>query len=96
MPDGSAGALARLEALGLVSPRAGRPRTTRRFQAAMARAALGLVRTGETRDDLRVPIAVALFELLGADAEHEDLEQLVEAMLPIEAAELVPEPVRGG
>jgi hypothetical protein len=40
--------------------------------------------------DLRVPIALAILELYGADAKDEDVARLVEAMVPIEAAELDP------
>lgn len=70
-------------------------RTTRRFQAAMARAAAELARDDGERFDLRIPVAFALLDLLKAnDAEgdvppsDELLASLVEVVLPIEAREL--------
>lgn len=71
--------------------------TTRRFRAAMARAAADLVRRNEERFDLRIPVAAALLELHAAGADRsqadqeltdEELTSLVELVLPIEAREL--------
>jgi hypothetical protein len=56
-------ALARLEQDGLVRRTDGVVQTTRRWQGAMARAALRLVRDKEVREDLRIPMAMALLEL---------------------------------
>jgi hypothetical protein len=57
----------------------------------MARSALRLIRFEEVRDDdLRLPIVGALLELYGDDVSGERIVELVEAMLPIEAAELDP------
>lgn len=85
-------ALRGLERDGLLRREQAVLRTTKRWQAAMARAALRLYRAGEDSDDLRIPIAAALFELYGPDVMRERMAELVEAMLPIEAAELDPRP----
>ena len=87
MPDRDA--LARLEADGLVRRDADGPRTTRRWQAAMARAAVRLYRDGAPWQDLRLPIASALVELY-AGAPDEEILAYVEALLPLEARELGP------
>jgi len=81
-------ALARLEADGFIfrAPRAWR--TSRRWQQAMARAAVALYEMGDAGDDLRVPIALALVETYAGKLGDETLAELVEAMLPIEAAAL--------
>lgn len=81
----------RLEADGLATRdqrKGDQLRTTRRWQGAMARAALRLYEAGDPGHDLRVPIAAALLELYGADLEDEALAGLVEAMLPIEVKAL--------
>ncbi len=86
------GALRRLIEDGLARPGPPRARTTARWQAAMARAALELQRSGAPWQDLRLPIAAALLAHYG-QLPDEEIARLVEAMLPIERAEL--EPVRG-
>lgn len=91
-------ALDRLRDAGLVrDDDQGRPRTTRRWQAAMMRAVAKLMADGKGQDggeddgsDLRVPIAWALVEVLGADVPDSELVDLVEAMLSIEQRELDP------
>ena len=60
--------------------------TTRRWQAALARAALTLQRAGAPWD-LRLPIAMALADHDPALSDGE-LAELVEAMVPVQAAEL--------
>jgi hypothetical protein len=80
-------ALVRLIADGLVVERAGTARTSRPFQGAMARAAFTLYQRGEPWRDLRLPIALALSERYG-HMSNDELAELVEAMLPIEAAAL--------
>lgn len=95
-PSDAAGGLPRLEADGLLRLEEGRYRTTRRFQAAMARAALCLYHAGEGSADLRLPIAHALVELYGDALGDADVAELVEAMLPIERAELAPIPALSG
>lgn len=87
MPDPRA--LDRLVSEGLAVRDGERVRTTRRWQAAMARAALRLLRDGAPSDDLRLPIAAALTEL-HPELPDEELADLVHAMLPVEAAELAP------
>jgi len=82
--------LPRLEADGLVRRDAARLRTTRRWQAAMARAALRMYRDGDGGDDLRVPIAAALIEVYGVDLDDESLVAAIAAMLPVELDELSP------
>lgn len=81
-------ALARLESCGLIRMDGVRYRTTRRWQGAMARAALRLLAEGEHSSDLRVPITHALVELFGSHLDDDELASLVEAVTPIEAAEL--------
>lgn len=61
--------------------------TTKRWQAAMSRAALDLYSAGETLTDLRVPIAAALVDCY-SDAPAEELADAVGLMLRIESAEL--------
>ena len=94
MPDPTSDAIAlrRIEEDGLAARIDGVLRTTRKWQRAMARAALHLYEGGDPGDDLRVPIASALLELYSDRVEDEELAGLVEAMLPIElrALGLVP------
>jgi hypothetical protein len=82
MPE--TGALARLASDGLVEPGVDGPRTTRRWQGAMARAALRLMAAGAPWRDLRLPIASALAELY-PEASDEELAEAIEALLPLEA-----------
>jgi hypothetical protein len=82
-----ASVLARLEADGLVRSGPDGARTTIRWQAAMARAAVRLHRSDAPWQDLRLPIAVALLETCEGLADDE-LAELVEAMLPLEQREL--------
>ncbi len=72
---------------GLVRRDGDRARTTPRWQAAMARAALRLQRGGAPWTDLRLPIVAALVEQY-PDASDEEVAALVEAVMPIEEAEL--------
>jgi hypothetical protein len=65
-------------------------RTTRRWQAAMARAALRLLDAGAVDTDLRIPIASALLELYGDTLDNQAIVDLVGVMLPVEIAELSP------
>lgn len=90
LTDAGATPLARLERDGFLVRRGGRLRTTRRWQGAMARAALRLGRAGDPGDDLRAPIAAALLDVYGADVPEAELVARTLAMLPIEAAELSP------
>ncbi len=85
MPD----PLDRLVEDGLLRREGDRARTTARWQAALARAALRLQRAGAPWKDLRLPIAAALLERY-AEASDEELAALVEAMVPVEEAELAP------
>jgi hypothetical protein len=72
---------------GLIRREGERSRTTPRWQAAMARAALGLQQAQAPWRDLRLPIAAALLERY-PDATDAEVAALVEVMLPIEEAEL--------
>ncbi|MHB8874495.1 MAG: hypothetical protein ACYC8T_12475 [Myxococcaceae bacterium] len=81
MPDD--GVLGLLEADHLLTREGGAWRPTRRWQAAMARAASRLVREGVHDGDLRLPIASALVELRG-ELSDEELASRVAAILPIE------------
>jgi len=79
--------LERLELDGFVERTVDGVQTTKRWQAAMSRAALQMYQYGETLTDLRVPIAAALIERYeGLDAAT--LADAVALMLKIESAEL--------
>jgi hypothetical protein len=82
--------LRRLVADGLLQLDAERYRTTRRWQAAMARAAARLSLSGEMGGDLRLPMALALVEQYGTETPDEQIAQFIDVLLPIEARELNP------
>ena len=82
-------ALERLIEDGFVRRDGTRLRTSPRWQAALARAALGLQRSSAPWQDLRLPIAAALCEHYRG-VPDEDIAHLVEAMLPVEEGELAP------
>ncbi len=86
---------ARLAVDGLIVEVAGHWRTTRRWQAAMMRAALWLQQHGDASEDLRVPVIIALTHLYG-DLSDDELSRLVVAILPIEERELQPAMSRSG
>jgi len=81
-------ALTRLAADDLIERRGAAWRTSRRFQRAMARAAVSLYEAGDAGDDLRVPIALALLEVYGGKVHDETFAELIETMLPIELVSL--------
>jgi hypothetical protein len=78
----------RLETDGLVKRERDELRTTRRWQGAMARAALRLYEAGDPGLDLRVPIVAALLEVYEATLADDEIVHLAEAMLPVEARSL--------
>ena len=80
-------ALTRLMVDGWVRSGPEGARTTARWQAAMARAALRLYRGDEPWKDLRLPIVAALLDVYD-DLSDAELASFVEAMLPIEQREL--------
>ncbi len=84
----SRAALTRLHADGYIVRHGDNWKTGRRFQQAMARAAVRLYEAGDPGDDLRVPIALAVVELYADAVDDETMAQLVLALLPIEAASL--------
>jgi hypothetical protein len=87
--EGSTGApMARLEADGFIVRNGDGWKTSRRWQQAMARAAVKLYDQGDPGDDLRVPIVVAMLDAYRGELDDENLVELVEAMLPIETASL--------
>ena len=73
---------------GLLRQEAATLRTTRRWQGAMARAALRLLRSGEDGGDLRVPIASALLEIYGDELDEDVLVHAIAVILPVELREL--------
>ena len=80
-------ALARLASDGFIERRNESSwKTSRRWQQAMARTAARLYKE-DPGDDLRVPIAHVIIEMYDG-ADDDTLIELVEAMLPIEAAAL--------
>jgi hypothetical protein len=78
--------VAQLTAAELVALHDGRLRTTRRWQGALARAAVRLYAEGAPWKDLRLPIAAALVELLSTD--DDTLVACVDVMLAVEVEEL--------
>jgi len=86
-------ALARLESDGFIDRTEQFWKTSRRWQQAMARAAVKLYADGDPGDDLRVPIAHAMVDLYGDAVDDDALAAFIEAMLPIETASLgIPSP----
>ena len=79
--------LTRLERDGFLETIGARLRTTRRWHAALARAALRLFQDGEELTDLRVPIAFALAESYD-DQPEKSLAAAVRVILPIAVEEL--------
>jgi hypothetical protein len=77
----------RLEIDGLIELGEGTVRTTRLWQASLARAAFQLFRDGEELSDIRVPIAAALAERYPG-IENNDLATVVSVMFPIALDEL--------
>ena len=92
MPDEEI--LAALEAEGLVSRDDAGVKPTRRWRAAMARAARRLALEHAPWKDLRLPIAVALVELR-SNLSDQGIARRVEALLPLEAAGLPGEGLGG-
>jgi hypothetical protein len=82
-------AVGRLVSDGLLRRDGPRLRTTRRWQAGLARAAAALQRADAPWRDLRLPLAAALAAWY-PEAGDEELAELVEAALPVEEAELAP------
>jgi len=72
---------------GLLQYTASGLRTTRRWHAAVARAAFQLFRDGEELTDVRVPIVVALSETYGRENDN-SLAIAVRVMFPIAVGEL--------
>jgi hypothetical protein len=79
--------LLRLQTDGLITPGGDSLHTTKRWQGAMARAALRLYAARDPGQDLRVPVAHAMLEFY-PEAPDEELAALVEAILPVELAAL--------
>lgn len=77
-------AVEQLRGLGLLHEEGGALRTSSRFHAAMARAALRLLAAEAPDHDLRLPIAEALVELEGDGVSDEQLTRWIEVLLPIE------------
>ena len=77
----------RLERDGFLERTCDGLQTTKRWQAAMSRAAVKMYSYGETLTDLRVPVAAALVERY-CDADAEELAEAVGVMLRVESAEL--------
>jgi hypothetical protein len=75
-----------LEAAQLVVLADAGPRVTKRWRAALARAALELAQSGCDRDDMRLPIALALYRIFG-DTDSDGLAAKVDAILSIHRGE---------
>jgi hypothetical protein len=85
-------AVADLKAAGLLEASPDGLRTTRRWHAAMSRAASRLHESGAPWMDLRLPVVAALAELVPCD--DETLVRYAAEMLSVEASELT-QPRRG-
>jgi hypothetical protein len=85
MPD----PLERLLDEGLVRREGERLRTTQRWQAAMARAAITLQSAGAPWKNLKLPVVSAMIDRF-PEATDDEVADLVEAMLAVEEAELAP------
>lgn len=83
-----------LVAEGVLRDGGERLQPTRRWQAALARAALRLLAQGAPDGDLRLPIAAALAELLPSCTDAELADRL-EAILPFVVNEVDPAGVSG-
>ena len=59
-------------------------KATRRWQGAMARAALSLVHNTPHGDELRLPMAMALLELYG-EVGDDELVAMMDAIVPLES-----------
>lgn len=79
--------LGKLVGDGLLQRAGATQRTTRRWQAAMMRAALTRIAFGDDEDP-RVAIVTALLELYGDEVEEDLLAGLAQQMLTVEAREL--------
>lgn len=86
--DAIAVAVSRLRSAKLLHLEMGSVRPTRRWRAAMARAALQLYAQGDPGHDLRVAIVTALVDVLGKAIPDDELVDLVETMLPLQARDL--------
>ena len=85
LPDATYEAvLRRLEKDGLCC-NDGRPRTTRRWHAAMMRPTASLMADPGDRVDVRIPIVKALLDLYGDRVTESELVDMVGAMLRIDA-----------
>jgi len=83
--------LGRLASAQLVRWDGERLRPGRRWQAAMMRAAQRLIRSQETRHDLRVPVISALLELFGDHLPEDELVACAAVMVRLSADELMPD-----
>jgi hypothetical protein len=81
--------LDRLAAEDLIRFEGERTRTTKRWQAAMARAAFGLQRAGAPFKDLRLPVIAALVDRF-PEATDDEIADLAETMIAVEEQELAP------
>lgn len=83
--------LQRLAADGFAEASSGGVRLTRRWHAALARAAFRGLAEGSDLVDIRAPIAAALIEAYG-DQDETVLAVGVGAILPLVMAEMFPQP----
>jgi hypothetical protein len=81
--------LDRLAAADLIRFEGERTRTTKRWQAAMARAAFGLQRAGAPFKDLRLPVIATLVDRF-PEATDDEIADLAETMIAVEEQELAP------
>ena len=80
-------ALQRLAHAGLVEQRGGAWRTTPKWERAFMRAEERVLEFNEAHGDPRLPVGYALVDLLGPTVPDDELQDMVDAMLPLEMRE---------
>ena len=80
-------ALQRLASAGVVQQQKGAWVTTPKWERALMKAEVRMVEFAEGVDDPRVPISYALVDIFGTKVPEQELEALVDAMVPLEMHE---------
>lgn len=80
-------ALQRLASAGLVERQRNGWATTPKWERALMKAEVRMVEFSEAVDDPRVPISYALVDIFGPRLPEQDLESLIDAMVPLEMHE---------
>ncbi|MCA1813500.1 MAG: hypothetical protein LC624_06070 [Halobacteriales archaeon] len=80
-------ALQRLTSAGLIEREGTGWVTTDKWERALMKAEVRMVEFAEGVDDPRLPISYALVDVFGARLPEDDLEALIDAMVPLEMHE---------